>query len=399
MKGYDNSANLTLRLGCESLPSENKFLESRTINLTRKNIDIPYWLNKDGEYFLEFDFSKIDGDTSLDFALDTITLDQTFRKRNLRTFLSNKLDPVYYKSGIINYYENPHTRSINSYTSYDLIKESGSEAFLYTYNINHEEENEFMVPIPLNLTSEDFSVLKFQIDDIIDIGGTFEFSIDFRAQTDRVGNVLFSPEDVDQIIIGCISQDMYQIPTLPRFCEYNGVKTLAPVIMNNTVDNSTVLIPFPEAGTWYATIKLFCRPCRDCPCYKKCSEKLKNCVSKCSCKTVNSCNTCTRNCKTEMNNLVECRDCNCDKNCVNSQTSCNSTIMFDLSSFPCIMGKCGPNGRCQFVLVDGYIFSACQCRNKYRGELISSTLYCIFYTGSQKINNKIIMKNVQQIDK
>lgn len=366
-RGNANSPNITLRLSSDSLPAENKYINTKTINLTGRKIEIPYWLNKDGQYFLEFDFSKNQVETSLDFTLDTISLDQTFRRKNIRTSLSNKLDPTLYKSAIIDYYENQYTRSIDSYTLYELIKESGSEAFLYTYNLNHENEREFMVPIPLNMTSDDFSVLKFNIEDIIDVGGTFEFSIDFRTQSNEAGLVFFSPEAVDQIIIGCISQDMYQIPTLPRFCEYNGVKTLAPVVINNTVSNSTVLIPFPESGIWYATIKLFCKPCQNCPCYKTCSEKLRTCVSKCSCSTVHSCNVCSKNCKAELEKKAECKDCNCDDKCAKSQGFCKSSIMFDLSSFPCVMGKCGPNGRCQYILVDGYIFSACQCRNKYRG--------------------------------
>ncbi|KAL3288490.1 hypothetical protein HHI36_002932 [Cryptolaemus montrouzieri] len=367
LEGADN-LNITLRLNYESLPSVTKYVESKTISRSDSELEIPYWLNKDGRYFLELHFDKNNElETSVGFSLNAVSLDQTFRRKNLRASLSNKLNPRLFKSAAIDYYQDKTTGTIEPYTTYKLIKESGSESFLYTFNINHEQENEFMVPIPLNLTEENFSVLKFEIEDIIDTGGTFEFSINFRPQTDSDGRVKFFPESVDQIIVGCLSQDVYEIPSLPRHCSRNGIRNIAPIIINNTVDNSTVLLPFPESGTWYASLKLFCRPCSKCKCYRECSQLLQNCISRCSCDTVNSCSKCSMRCKADVEKQDKCRNCNCDENCEISTGSCNSTVMFDLSSFPCVMGKCGPNGKCQFMVADGYIFSACSCRNKYRG--------------------------------
>ncbi|KAK9877559.1 hypothetical protein WA026_018664 [Henosepilachna vigintioctopunctata] len=363
----DVSTNITVRLGCESLPSINKYIYSKTINVLDKNIIIPFWLNIPGRYYLQFEFIEKQGsETSVQFSLDSLTINETLHRKNINSFARSKIDPVVYKTAVIDFYEDKFSKIVEPYLSYNLIKESSSESFLYTYNINHENEKEFMVPIPLNLTSDYFSVLKFQLQDVIDVGGTFQLSMDFHPTKNQEGHIELYSETIDHIIIGCISQNVYQIPTLPQHCSDNGIETIAPVVINNTVNNSTVFIPYPESGMWYVSIKLFCKPCYNCPCYKKCNDILETCTKNCKCESIYTCRKCLIDCKSEVARTASCANCNC-VNCETSKKSCNSTIMFDLSSLLCVKGTCGANGRCQLNLADGYIISACRCRNKYRG--------------------------------
>uniref|UniRef100_A0A1B0GJC8 EGF-like domain-containing protein n=2 Tax=Lutzomyia longipalpis TaxID=7200 RepID=A0A1B0GJC8_LUTLO len=47
--------------------------------------------------------------------------------------------------------------------------------------------------------------------------------------------------------------------------------------------------------------------------------------------------------------------------------SCNASILFTISSSPCVAGRCGRYGRCYHYMSGGFVFSTCLCIKGYRG--------------------------------
>lgn len=47
--------------------------------------------------------------------------------------------------------------------------------------------------------------------------------------------------------------------------------------------------------------------------------------------------------------------------------NCNTSVVFTLSSNPCVTGRCGRNGRCYHYMSGGFVFSTCLCLKFYRG--------------------------------
>jgi len=47
--------------------------------------------------------------------------------------------------------------------------------------------------------------------------------------------------------------------------------------------------------------------------------------------------------------------------------NCNTSVVFSVSSSPCVAGRCGRFGRCYHYMSGGFVFSTCVCSKGYRG--------------------------------
>ncbi|EDW33844.1 GL21912 [Drosophila persimilis] len=47
--------------------------------------------------------------------------------------------------------------------------------------------------------------------------------------------------------------------------------------------------------------------------------------------------------------------------------NCNTSVVFSVSSSPCVGGRCGHFGRCYHYMSGGFVFSTCVCMKGYRG--------------------------------
>lgn len=47
--------------------------------------------------------------------------------------------------------------------------------------------------------------------------------------------------------------------------------------------------------------------------------------------------------------------------------NCNTSVVFSISSSPCVAGRCGRFGRCYHYMSGGFVFSTCVCMKGYRG--------------------------------
>jgi len=99
-----------------------------------------------------------------------------------------------------------------------------------------------------------------------------------------------------------------------------------------------VHVPYPEAGTWYVSLRVFC------------PDEATISGRNCSCGR-----TCPRG------DAKICSTCECLPRC--GSTRVESIV----SSSPCIEGRCGGHGECMHYMSGGFVFSACQCIGGYRG--------------------------------
>ncbi|KAF5294042.1 hypothetical protein FQR65_LT10945 [Abscondita terminalis] len=272
-----------------------------------------------------------------------------FKRATLRDYQSQRIDhPVMYKQ-------------------YDLMRSSHTESFLYSFDLSSDDD---VLPVPVNITNEDMVILKFHVTPGVDIGGTLQFGLAFKPRIRKDGkNVKIIEEPKNHTLIGCLKNNAKEIPTWPNKCSLLGEQSNAAVILNGTVKNGTILVPFPESGNWYASLKLFCGECKPCKCPEMCKKQYRTCYTKCetSCTSIKNCSSCVEGCEQLIISKRGCETCDCDGPCQKSKVFCNSSILFEVSSYPCINGQCGVNGKCMYMVTEGFSYSVCFCMNKYKG--------------------------------
>ncbi|XP_070504213.1 uncharacterized protein [Chironomus tepperi] len=327
-----------------------------------------------------------------------------------------------------------------SFYEYPLLRQTYREFFMYDYDLVPDANGS--VPLSINLTSRTPTLMKFEIGDVYDIGGTVTFALAMKS--DIMGSMIetssssssihidlngepaiaekLTAEEMkftNQTVIVCIRLNEPGIPTWPDKCTYGRHIFTANAIINNTNEDtgtSVVHIPFPESGTWYVTLGLFCHgetieatarttiidSVKTFIRYNR--QMLKSFNSQCSCvKELNLSHyrECldTQACLTRMNETetLKIKECLMDAKCtaaehvklskafdihhkrateqsVNgknilgcSDANCNTSIAFTLASNPCVTGRCGRNGRCYHYMSGGFVFSTCLCLKFYRG--------------------------------
>lgn len=265
------------------------------------------------------------------------------------------------------YYKNALTKTLRKdyalpYKEYDLIRLGNTDTFVYSYEMRSSNNDE-VSPLSLNMSSTDLTVLKFKLSEFIDIGGTLHFIIVYKPNQN--GN-LYAKDNY--VVIACIHGKSKLLPTWPNKCkDDDGNLIESQVILNKTTTNSSVLIPYPEPGIWYVTLQLYCDACETCKCAKSCRKTYSECRRNCE-RGCTVCTNCTETCHKSMKRNLGCENCDCYGGCMKKATPCNTSVIFDVGSFPCINGNCGKHGKCTFSLAEGFVYSACLCTDKYKGK-------------------------------
>lgn len=330
-----------------------------------------------------------------------------------------------------------------NFDEYPLLRQTYREFFMYDYDLVPDANG--TVPISINLTAGLPALMKFDIGDVYDIGGTLSFAIAMKY--DIMGGLIDSvpttsttidlngegaiaeklvAEDTkrsNQTVIVCMRLNEPGIPTWPDKCSYGRHTFAANSVINNTdgeTGTGVIHVPFPETGTWYVTIGLFChgdnvettvdRTARTTiidsvkTFIRYNAQTLKSFQAPCSCAVdlnLNHYRDCLVNekCLSQMNETetLKIKECLMDVKCtatehtklsrafdihhkrateqsVNGKTllgcadgNCNTSVVFTLSSNPCVTGRCGRNGRCYHYMSGGFVFSTCLCLKFYRG--------------------------------
>lgn len=359
---------VSIRVQARKPATKESFLSQRTLNSSSPSLQFLFITEPLIWHYIEIDFQPISEDTE---HVSELNFQLRFFLNRLPTekFVSQTVGNVtlYNMSVVAKNYQTRRLTDLQPYTQYNLVRESTSKSFSFSYKLQPEMDYNMFVPI--NVTANQFSVLKFNLLQGTDIGGTLQYAMAFKPRVTKNKNIItFSDEPKENIVIGCIQKNSIAVPTWPKYCVSNDISMLSPIILNTTTDNSTVLIPYPESGTWYASFKLFCGACEPCECPDDCQQDYETCVINCELNCTDACQNCVESCRNSILSRNECSMCNCDGPCKkNSSKTCNSSIMFDTRSSPCYYGDCGRQGKCTLLISEGIAYSTCLCVNNYRG--------------------------------
>lgn len=291
------------------------------------------------------------------------------------------------------------------YVQHSLLKGSKADSFLYTFDLQPDENGR--IGASVNLTDGEGAVLMWALQDGLDVGGTLQVVLGikplYRGGTAR--RVRLPPEN--HTILACVSAHTRLIPVYPDVCVNPLAPTAAPIaaiVLNRTSTDDSVQIPFPEAGPWFITLYLYCNgTCRTCLCPEECKSRYRTCVQDCEVEQEGfergggendisySFTDCSSLCRDLVLAMPVCNSaCNCTGGCLRyapnteqpaqnnntfpstptqtqTETTCNSSVLFDISSYPCVQSGCGSNGKCVYMLSEGFVYSSCSCRNNYKG--------------------------------
>lgn len=371
----EDAENLIIRIEANRPPSEEVFQKEEIFYSNTSSSFVSFFVKPESWHYIEIKFRNesienvLEGSSKLRFKLRYLSnvlseVTQTFGLLENDTSCNSSIFKTFYNNNVTD---------IIPYVQYDLLREASTESFVFSYELVKEMDANRAIPI--NITDKHFSLLKFDIREGTDIGGTLQFIIAFKPKVSRKNSrLVMEDEPQEHVVVACIRRGGIEIPTWPNLCVSSDVERPAQLMLNKTVDNSSILIPFPESGTWYASFKLFCGKCEPCNCSDDCQREYQECSLACELDCVNNenCSSCLENCRKTILELENCTGCDCDGPCMrNENITCNSSIIFDIGSKPCILGQCSQNGRCMFMISDGVVFSTCVCSNRYRGLFLS----------------------------
>ncbi|CAG9835409.1 unnamed protein product [Diabrotica balteata] len=362
----DTADRLLVRIEANKPPSAEVHHKQEFVYSTNNSGTIFFSTSPDSWHYIEY---KFEGENE-DISMGNFTFQLKYISNELpedSTYFDVLQNETYFNNSFSKTFHNYKITDLVPYKHYELIREATSETFLFSFELEQEIESKLAVPI--NMTSSHFSLMKFRIREGTDVGGTLQFILAFKPRVLKKQYLAFTSEPENHVIVACIRRGAIEVPTWPNKCSYNGIENQSQLILNKTTENSTILVPYPESGVWYATFKLFCGECIPCHCPAPCQERYEQCVIDCelSCDGSGECQQCTTNCSENVIQDTECAGCDCDGPCLKSNVTCNTSLIFDIGSHPCIFGQCSRNGRCMFVVSDGVVFSTCACMNKYRG--------------------------------
>ncbi|KAH8295003.1 hypothetical protein KR018_005357 [Drosophila ironensis] len=216
-----------------------------------------------------------------------------------------------------------------------------------------------------------------------------------KAQDSRTSNQSM------QVIV-CMQLGEPGEPKWPDKCRYGQRLKPASVIVNHTESMGLVHVPFPESGRWYVTMGLFCHGAETAR--VTIIESVKEFISKhlrlldemrapCKCAAMAPrYSECLRSkeCLAAMNEseTLKVKECMMESECTVefkqittlfeehhraameqhvALDNCNTSVVFSVSSSPCVAGRCGRFGRCYHYMSGGFVFSTCVCSKGYRG--------------------------------
>jgi hypothetical protein len=443
-----------------ALPTAKSYLHSAVINASRVNDDvIEFYPHENAWHFVDLRFlDQLNASTAKANASQTtgsnssstvhrveynmtigFHLKHSNEDNNDEDGSSSSSDNIDGSTDFTQYI--PPMPKLRNFDDYPLMRQTYREFFMYDYDLVPDANG--TVPIAINLTSRTPALMKFEIGDVYDIGGTLTFAIAMKSDVMSVpvsdessstaSSSLYIEQAIaekltaeetkftNQTVIICIRLNEPGTPTFPDKCTYGRQTFAANTIINNTNDDtsmSVIHIPFPESGTWYVTLGLFCQD-KDAAVeatarttiidsvktfIRHNGQLLKSFHPQCSCVrelSLGHYSECLESptCLAQMNETetLKIKECLMDAKCtaaehgklsrafdvhhkrateqsVNGKSilgctdaNCNTSIAFTLASNPCVTGRCGRNGRCYHYMSGGFVFSTCLCLKFYRG--------------------------------
>lgn len=374
-----NCENIIIYLQTCSVPNESSYQEKLQLPGKAEIKNFLFWPEEENWHYLSINLSELtkNNKTVKDNAQVAIYLkyisglqedlyvNTTETKKVLFKTSVNKQMLV--KKKALQYYNIP-------YKQYNLLRHSSIDNFIFEYDFRPNKNG--TTPLLLNLTNSEMTVLKFIVHEVIDIGGTLSLGLAIKPEIKNGMRIKSS----NFTVVACLHIGAKEIPVYPDQCVYNNVATKAALVLNSSSASKLDIahIPYPDPGTYFMSIRTFynenASSCVPCNCFDDCEVLYEECVMECehNCST-SECTSCMENCQHKIVGYKECEGCNCDGSCLkpeNGTTTRNSSVIFSISSYPCIAGKCGARGKCAHYVTGGFIFSSCHCSGGYRGNYL-----------------------------
>lgn len=220
---------------------------------------------------------KIDFNVTLQFSYKNIVDDAPSNEKKVKSLdVSKNLKD--HSSNDADYQEYiPYIAKKRTFVEYPLLRQTYREFFMYDYDLVPDQNG--TVPASINLTAGMAALMKFDIGDVYDIGGTLSFAISMTTADNVAGalNVnlqqhsstasislgsgeqaiaekLISPDESkpslgNQTVIVCLRLNEPGMPTWPDKCVYGRQSFIANTIINNTdslTSTGLIHVPFPE---------------------------------------------------------------------------------------------------------------------------------------------------------
>ncbi|CAH2242992.1 jg19435 [Pararge aegeria aegeria] len=317
-----SSANITVRVQSESPPTKDDYLIYCAFDPTLNNTQIiNFHTHPTAMHFIYLDI--IEGNTS-DIA--------NCESYDLKNFEENQ------------------NRSLT-----DLMRDDTDRFFTFAYGLPTTDLLDMTSLV--NVTSSEIRVLRFDVNQFIDIGGSLVIEASLLMSAGYYGGYKrellkgsllgFTEDNQFFKVVVCLSVGHASIPLQSGQCRFNDRVTQALFVLNSTDSDSIydkIIIPYPEAGLWYVTIRLFCDSVV-CPCPTSIDGTKYYVQTEKGDEDFSTFSNVTRN----------------------GETDCNATVLLSLTSGSCISGKCSNNGNCALNTFSGLVMSYCSCSAGYGG--------------------------------
>ncbi|KAL0110073.1 hypothetical protein PUN28_013603 [Cardiocondyla obscurior] len=231
-----------------------------------------------------------------------------------------------------------------------LSRKTFPEFFLFDYE--HLQGNNTK-PQAFNVTANALSVLSFDIGRVYDVGGTVTLGFKLVDVEEKYKKNI--------VLVACVSLGYYSNIGSGGGCVRAQSLTTADMYVNAS-EPAYVHVPFPEAGTWYVSLRVFCPD----------DDKIMSDTNSSNSSTNTSSCSCGRAC---LQGDVACEKCDCLSRCTSVQ------VESIVSSSPCVEGRCGGHGKCMHYMSGGFVFSACHCTGGYRGFDCADNTYVLSTSG------------------
>lgn len=250
-----------------------------------------------------------------------------------------------------------------------LMRDDKGRFFTFDYELPTTDVQD--VTSVINITSDQVKTVRFKVNQFIDIGGSIaieasllmslNYYMGYRRELKKGALLAFTEDNQFFKVVVCLDIDHASTPLESGHCKFNDQVKPALFVLNST-DSETiydkVIIPFPESGTWYLSLRLFC------------DEVV------CPCKT--SHNGTKYYIDTEANEKDgEDMSGELSANLTRpGESKCNGSMVLGLSSTSCVGGRCRNDGNCLLNTFGGLVMSFCSCSAGFGGKNLVNTLNC-----------------------
>ncbi|CAH0400597.1 unnamed protein product [Chilo suppressalis] len=255
------------------------------------------------------------------------------------------------------YYLQTDVEEVNNNTVFDLMRDDKGRFFTFDYGLPTTDLQDATSLI--NITSGEIKSVRFKVNQFLDIGGSLaieasllmsiKYYMGFKRELQKGSLLAFTEDNQYFKAVICLDIGHASIPLDTGHCKYNDQVKPALFVLNST-DSDTIhdktIIPFPDSGTWYLTLKLFCD------------------------KTVCPCRTFDNGTKyyVESDSIDkdgEVYSTDLGNNTRQGTSECNSTVVLSVSSTSCVGGRCSNHGNCLLNTFGGLVMSYCSCSAGY----------------------------------